>query len=418
MKKILSLLVVILLLTLTITSCNNSNSPATNDNDLSTEAENTSLGNTKQESSTEKSNSISEGLEFELSEDNSSYVVIGIGTCTDKDLNIPSEYNGKPVTAIGESAFENENINTVTIPDSVLTIDDHAFFLCFYIESVTIGNSVTTIGEYAFGSCKLKELIIPDSVTTIKENAFSSSELESLILGKNVKYIGNKAFYPINLKTLIISSNLEYIGDGFGHYGNTKFKTNKYQNGLYLGSEENPYQILYDVVDTSVTSFVFHENTKFINQSAFLDCDYITSLNLPKNLLSIGSLPENIKSISIPDSVNYLGTYAFSYKDISQITLPTSLTKIQDNIFIETAIKTITIPDGVTEIGQYAFKDCDDLTTVTIGSGVKIIRQGAFEGCNSLNTIYYNGTQEEWEQIILEKDWHTYALRVYYNQSN
>lgn len=413
MKKILSLLIAITLLMLSLTSCNPS--PAPNTDDTTVSVKDTNLQN----NSTEKVTTISEGLEFELSEDNSSYVVIGIGTCTDKDLNIPSEYNGKPVTAIGESAFsENKNIKTVTIPDSILTIGDEAFWLCSYIESVTIGNSVTTIGEYAFGSCKLKELIIPDSVTTIKENAFSSSELESLILGKNVKYIGNKAFYPKNLKTLIISSNLEYIGDGFGYYGNTKFKTNKYQNGLYLGSEENPYQILYDVVDTSVTSFVFHENTKFINQSAFSDCDYITSLDLPKNLLSIGSLPKNIKSISIPDSVNYLGTYAFSYMDISQITLPTSLTKIQANIFIETAIKTITIPDEVTEIGQYAFKDCDDLTTVTIGSGVKIIRQGAFEGCNSLNTIYYNGTQEEWEQIILEKDWYTYALKVYYNQSN
>ena len=111
----------------------------------------------------------SQGLEFALNVDETSYSVTWIGTCTDTDVVIPSMHQGAPVTTIGERAFSYcSNLTSVVIGDSVTTIGDCAFFSCENLTSVVIGDSVTTIGEGAFYDCtNLASGVIPDSVTTI-----------------------------------------------------------------------------------------------------------------------------------------------------------------------------------------------------------------------------------------------------------
>lgn len=96
----------------------------------------------------------SEGLKYALSSDGTYYTVTGIGNCMDKELIIPATYNGKPILSIGRSAFWNcSRITSVTIPDSVTSIEDWAFQNCSSLTSVMIGNSVTKIGGGAFESC-------------------------------------------------------------------------------------------------------------------------------------------------------------------------------------------------------------------------------------------------------------------------
>ena len=70
-------------------------------------------------------------------------------------------------------AYANASGTTYTIPDSVTTIGNSAFYSCSSLTSVTIPDSVTTIGINAFGSCSsLTSVTIPDSVTTIGNFAF------------------------------------------------------------------------------------------------------------------------------------------------------------------------------------------------------------------------------------------------------
>ena len=84
-----------------------------------------------------------------------------------------------------------------TIPDSVTTLGDCAFYECESLKSVTIPDSVTTIGSSAFSSCdSLKSVTIPDSVTTIGSGAFYGCiGLRSVTIPDSVTTIGYYAFY-------------------------------------------------------------------------------------------------------------------------------------------------------------------------------------------------------------------------------
>ena len=101
------------------------------------------------------------------------------------------------VRTIGDSAFfDCDSLTNINIPNSVTTIGLGAFFRCKYITSINIPNSVTTIGELAFCGCdSLTDINIPNSVTTIGEGAFSGCRnLPSHIKSDIRQRFGEKVF--------------------------------------------------------------------------------------------------------------------------------------------------------------------------------------------------------------------------------
>ena len=144
------------------------------------------------------------------------------------DIHIPSELGGCTVTGLGTYSFSgylsaaqsNEpyqfgrNIHSVTIPQSVTSIGNHAFEECFALEEVTIPQSVTSIGLIAFGGCcKLTTLSLGENVETIGGGAFfRCSSLSNITIPKKVKviesgYSGTPSFY----RTFAYCSGLKYI---------------------------------------------------------------------------------------------------------------------------------------------------------------------------------------------------------------
>ena len=121
----------------------------------------------------------------------------GIGDAIATDIEIAAIYEGVPVTEITAGAFwDNTNITSVIIPDSVTLIDRLAFNSCTNLTSVEIGECVTEIGSNSFGYCdKLTSIIIPSSVTKIGEWAFTECiSLVSVVIGGGVTRIVDSAF--------------------------------------------------------------------------------------------------------------------------------------------------------------------------------------------------------------------------------
>ena len=176
-----------------------------------------------------------------------SYEVLDNGTITITgfddsvtEVEIPSEIDGKPVTAIGSSAFSSKKIKSVTIPDSVIEIGSSAFSSCTDLQSVklssnvsiiggsafsgctglmeiTIPNGVTSIGNQAFDGCiGLKSITFPDTLTIIDNHAFRNcSSLESVTIPESVASIGIGAFYICkSLKEITIMNPNCTIGNG------------------------------------------------------------------------------------------------------------------------------------------------------------------------------------------------------------
>ena len=103
-------------------------------------------------------------------------------------------------------AYANASGTTYTIPDSVTTIGDWAFYNCDSLTSVTIGNSVTTIGDHAFLYChSLTSVTIGDSVTTIEGAAFyDCSSLKTVYCKPTTPPTGGSSMFNYNASDLKI----------------------------------------------------------------------------------------------------------------------------------------------------------------------------------------------------------------------
>ena len=230
----------------------------------------------------------------------------------DAVVNIPSEINGTPVTTIGNAAFRDSSVTSVTIPDSVTEIGANAFAGCTNLTSVNyIG------GDWS-------KLTIQSGNPAV-EDAAKDAANEQLF---DFKFILN------NTAVIVIS---------------------------YKGT----------AADVTIPSRYKGKPVTMIDHAAFHNNSAVTSVTIPD---SVTAIPDDafgfcsqLTNISIPNSVTFIGFSAFnSCTSLKSITLPSSLSTIQSYAFYNCGnLKTIRIPVSVTSIGNCAFDVCPSLMTVT-----------------------------------------------------
>ncbi len=136
---------------------------------------------------------------------------------TDASFTIPDS-----VTSIGDRAFFGcSSLTSITIPDSVTSIGDEAFCGCSSLTSLTIPEGVTSIGDYAFCNCSsLTSITIPDSITSIGESVFCNcTSLTSITIPDGVTNIGSWAFYNCtSLTSITIPEGVTSIGNCAFYY--------------------------------------------------------------------------------------------------------------------------------------------------------------------------------------------------------
>ncbi len=144
------------------------------------------------------------------------YVLIGLGTCTEKKIVIAEEYEGLPVTEIGNGAFRGQDsILSVQIPYGITKIGEYAFYNCYGLTEITIPDSVTEMGNNVFSLCRaLKNITIPASTESIGDSAFSNSGLKEVIFAPDsqLKSIGSYAFYGCDFTAFTVPKGVISIG--------------------------------------------------------------------------------------------------------------------------------------------------------------------------------------------------------------
>lgn len=197
------------------------------------------------------------GLNYELAEDNTSYVCSGKGTAETTHIIIGSEYNGLPVKAIKENAFLlNAGITVVEIPSSIENIRYRAFYGCSNLTSVVIEDAPANIGDEAFGSCaNLTNIDFGNSVRTIGTSCFRySTKLNNLTIPKTVTSIGGFAFANENgasdmNEITFMHTNSDSLD--MGTSGVFKVKTAKLMTVNYYG---NSSVSNYDFASDNITA--------------------------------------------------------------------------------------------------------------------------------------------------------------------
>ena len=129
-----------------------------------------------------------------------------------------------------------------------------------------------------------------------------------------------------------------------------------------------------------------------IPSETFNNCNYLTGVNIPNCVTSIGYRAfancSHLTSAEIPNSVTSIGEYAFYYSGLSSVTIPNSVTSISKSAFSGCRrLTSIIIPDSITSIDSDVFSYCELLTSVTIPDTVTSIGDSAFANCLSLTDV-------------------------------
>ena len=148
----------------------------------------------------------------------------------------------------------------------------------------------------------------------------------------------------------------------------------------------------FDATQT-ITSAVIGEGVTSIGAWFFDDCHNLTSISLPSTLQRIeeGAFYDNdLAELTIPDGVTYIGKWAFTHNhSFTSLTLPNSVTELGVAPFSYcTGLINVTLSEGLTEIPEAAFAQCSAMTDITIPDSVTSILAEAFDGCDSLTTIH------------------------------
>ncbi len=257
------------------------------------------------------------------------------------------------IKLIEEDAFFRSQLVTVNIPGSVEQIDREGFNQCDQLKELNMAEGLKTIGKAVIFNCSsLEEITFPSTVTEVDEYNCTACD--------NLKEIRVDPANPV----------LEVIDGAL---------INK-RDGLLIA---HPHQREAEVC-------TIPEGVKRIGPHAFDSNKFIKEVHFPDTLISLGEFAfaycDNLAEIIMPDSVTEMDISVFnSCRNVHTLHISSGLNKIKTN-FSFLPITELNIPDTVTEIYN-SFNYLKNVTNIIVPSGVTKIGNNSFYSCENLSSL-------------------------------
>ena len=275
------------------------------------------------------------------------------------------------VYGVGDYAFYNINIDTLTVPAYVYTIG-HDAFTGSSVENITIAEGVSSIGYAAFADTAVKTLDLPDSLAYLGGSAFEDcAALESVSFGSGLQTIDYDAFYGTGVKKITLPDSLTYLGAN-------AFAQCEALEQVELGNtlESIPYRCFYG---SGLKTVTLPKQLRYVEAGAFAESD------LEEVIINCDSLE--------------IWEYAFENCPMGELELGENVKYISDKAFAGLNVTQISHPSSVTEITYRVYAFNKNLVSVTIPDTVEYISGVAFYQDDNLSHVLYTGTEDQWAAL-------------------
>jgi hypothetical protein len=279
---------------------------------------------------------------------------------------IPVNWKSSLRAKTRRGAIQADHLNITEIGDNTMAI----------ITDATVTVSANLLFNMPLFNRDIQKLARGDTVRVISSHntRFQYTKIE---VGGKTGWIETNSFLIEGDPNIAISRTAEGIQTS-GSYNDFAYEVNSTGNGIilsgYLGSNTGGKKVIpdeiYGLPVVRISGPMFHEN--------FLSLSALESLML--NLFG-----RRLKTVTIPETVTSIENFIIDCEQLKQITLPSKLTRIGNNAFTGSGLTSIIIPATVTEIGSRAFANCVNLKTVTILGSRITIADDAFFGCSKLS---------------------------------
>ena len=258
------------------------------------------------------------------------------------------------VSPIGSNAFKGcTSITSVVFGNNTYAIYDEAFYGCTSLEHISgLPETLTTMDESVFENCSnlTGTIVVPPHLTTISERVFYGCKITSVVISEGVQKIKNYAFYGCPLTSVQIPSSVTSISSW------TAFWNSNSTIESIIVDEANP---VYDSRGNC------NALIKTASNALMMGCK---NTIVPEGITTIGPWAFNsvgLDSIILPNTVDTIKHCAFrTCHSLSTVYLPSSVTYIGNEAFMECPLTTIVLPSSLTYIGDFAFQ-CESLTSIT-----------------------------------------------------